>query len=151
MGAKDGCGGRGEESGRRMNYSLGYGKGAAGLSFELGTITRDQKIFEFSAADATACMDAVVRTLMREQPEFFDGLITLDWSEVEAVANADGTIAICDKNNHDTVRLLLPEALTLQTLRDTYTQLAQRASANSDAIRQLQETIDGVADALDAI
>ena len=49
------------------------------------------------------------------------------------------------------MRLLLPEALTLQTLRDTYTQLAQRASANSDAIRQLQETIDGVADALDAI
>ena len=121
------------------------------MNYSLGTITRDQKIFEFSAADATACMDAVVRTLMREQPEFFDGLITLDWSTVEAVANADGTISICDKDNHDTVRLLLPEALTLQTLRDTYTQLAQRASANSDAIRQLQETIDGVADALDAI
>ena len=138
MGAKDGCGGRGEGGKQNVNYSL-------------GTITRDQKIFEFSAADATACMDAVVRTLMREQPEFFDGLITLDWSTVEAVANADGTISICDKDNHDTVRLLLPEALTLQTLRDTYTQLAQRASANSDAIRQLQETIDGVADALDAI
>lgn len=121
------------------------------MNYSLGTITRDQKIFEFSAADATACMDAVVRTLMKEQPEFFDGLITLDWSEVEAVANADGTISICDKDNHDTVRLLLPEALTLQTLRDTYTQLAQRASANSDAIRQIQETIDGVADALDAI
>ena len=138
MGAKDGCCGRGEGGKQNVNYSL-------------GTITRDQKIFEFSAADATACMDAVVRTLMREQPEFFDGLITLDWSTVEAVANADGTISICDKDNHDTVRLLLPEALTLQTLRDTYTQLAQRASANSDAIRQIQETIDGVADALDAI
>ena len=121
------------------------------MNYSLGTITRDQKIFEFSAADATACMDTVVRALMKEQPEFFDGLITLDWSTVEAVANADGTISICDKDNHDTVRLLLPEALTLQTLRDTYTQLAQRASANSDAIRQLQETIDGVADALDAI
>ena len=138
MGAKDGCCGRGEGGKQNVNYSL-------------GTITRDQKIFEFSAADATACMDAVVRTLMREQPEFFDGLITLDWSTVEGVANADGTISICDKDNHDTVRLLLPEALTLQTLRDTYTQLAQRASANSDAIRQIQETIDGVADALDAI
>ena len=138
MGAKDGCCGRGEGGKQNVNYSL-------------GTITRDQKIFEFSAADATACMDAVVRTLMREQPEFFDGLITLDCSTVEAVANADGTISICDKDNHDAVRLLLPEALTLQTLRDTYTQLAQRASANSDAIRQIQETIDGVADALDAI
>lgn len=121
------------------------------MNYSLGTITRDQKIFKFSAADAAKCMDVVVCALMKEQPEFFDGLITLDWSEVEAVANADGTIAICDRNNHDTVRLLLPEALTLQTLRDTYTQLAQRASANSDAIRQLQETIDGVADALDAI
>ena len=121
------------------------------MNYSLGTITRDQKIFKFSAADAAACMDVVVRTLMKEQPEFFDGLITLDWSAVEAVANADGTISICDRDNHDTVRLLLPEALTLQTLRDTYTQLAQRASANSDAIRQLQETIDGVADALDAI
>lgn len=130
MGAKDGCGIGGKESGRRMNYSLGYGKGAAGLSFELGAITRDQKIFKFSAADATACMDAVVRTLMKEQPEFFDGLITLDWSAVEAVANADGTIAICDRDNHDTVRLLLPEPLTVQTLR---------------------EMIDGVAEALDAI
>ena len=151
MGAKDGCGGRGEESGRRMNYSLGYGKGAAGLSFELGTITRDQKVFKSSGEELSVCVESAIRTLLKEQPELFDKLSSFDWSTVEAVPNADGTIAICDRDNHDTVRLLLPEALTLQTLRDTYTQLAQRASANSDAIRQLQETIDGVADALDAI
>lgn len=130
MGAKDGCGIGGKESGRRMNYSLGYGKGAAGLSFELGAITRDQKIFKSSGEELSVCVESAIRTLLKEQPELFDKLSSFDWSTVEAVPNADGTIAICDRDNHDTVRLLLPEPLTVQTLR---------------------ETIDGVADALDTI
>ena len=120
-----------------MNYSLGYGKGADGLSFSLGMITRDQKVFKPSGEELSVCVESAIRTLLKEQPELFDKLSSFDWSTVEAVANTDGTIAICDRDNHDTVRLLLPEALTLQTLRD--------------AIRQIQETIDGVADALDAI
>lgn len=137
MGAADGRCGCGEESEQRMNYSLGYAKGTAGLSFALGTITRDRKVFKPSGEELSVCVESAIRTLLKEQPELFDKLSSFDWSTVEAVANSDGTIAICDRNNHDTVRLLLPEALTLQTLRDT--------------IRQIQETIDGVADALDAI
>ena len=120
-----------------MNYSLGFAKNGENLNYALGAITRDQKIFKLSAEELSACVDTVIRTLIKEQPDLFDKLGSFDWSTVEAVANTDGTIAICDKDNHDVVRLCLPEALTLQALRDMDTQLSELINANSDSIANI--------------
>ena len=120
-----------------MNYSLGFAKNGESLNYALGAITRDQKIFKLSAEELSACVDTVIRTLIKEQPDLFDKLGSFDWSTVEAVANTDGTIAICDKDNHDIVRLRLPEALTLQALRDMDAQLSELINANSDSIANI--------------
>lgn len=121
------------------------------MRYSVGFIARNQKLFQYSDRDAQEYTLAAVRTLLSAQPELFEDMIALDWSQVDAIANDDGTVSIRDKSNPGTVRLRLPESISIQSLRDTITEISALVSENKTAIETLQETISGVADALDAI